>query len=221
MAASPGSSPFDLVLGVVGSDHAVGPVEDLAPVLLGHAQQLGDDEEREFGRDLLDEVGGAALAHRIDDAVGVSDDLRFQVAHDFRGEAFVDQPAVAGVHGRVHVQHHHLLLDQLLVVHVGEEGRALGRGEVLPVPVDGDAVVVAGHGPEATPGGVRLRGASRRGPRWRSWRNHSWGTPATKLRPSIRSISSRPMVVVTLSALPPFGRMGSGWSGHRPLGDNY
>ena len=81
MAASPGSAPGNLVLGVLGADHAVGPVEDHAPVLLGHAEQLGDDEEGELGRDLLDEVGRAALAHGVDDAVGVPDDLLLQVAH--------------------------------------------------------------------------------------------------------------------------------------------
>jgi hypothetical protein len=148
--------PLDLVLGVVRADHPVGPVEDLAPVLLGHPEQLGDDQQGELGRDLLDEVGRAALAHRVDDAVGVPDDLLLQIAHQLRGEALVDQTTVAGVHGRVHVEHHQLLLGQLLVVHVGEESRMLGRGEALPVPVHRDAVVVVGNGPEATPVGRRL-----------------------------------------------------------------
>ena len=147
---------LDLVLGVVRADHAVGPVEDLAPVLLGHPEQLGDDQERQLGRDLLDEVGCAALAHRVDDAVRIPDDLLLQVAHQLRGEPLVDQAAVPGVHGRVHVQHHHALLRQLIVVHVGEEGRVLGRGEALPVPVHRDAVVVVGDGPEATPVGRLL-----------------------------------------------------------------
>ena len=35
-----------LVLGIFGADHLVRPVEDHAPVLLGHAEQLGDDEQR-------------------------------------------------------------------------------------------------------------------------------------------------------------------------------
>ena len=146
----------DLVLGVFGPDHAVGPVEHHAAVLLGHAEQLGDDEERELGRDLLDEVGRAALAHRVDDAVGVPDDLLLQVAHHLGGEALVDQPAVARVHGRVHVDHHQLLLGQLVLVHLVEERGPASRGEVLPVPVDVHAVVVAGDGPEATPGGSLL-----------------------------------------------------------------
>ena len=124
----------DLVLGVVGADHAVGPVEDHAAVLLGHAEQLGDDEERELGRDLLDEVGRAALAHRVDDAVGVPDDLLLQVAHHLGGEALVDQPAVARVHGRVHVDHHQLLLGQLVVVHLVEERGRGGPRRSAPSP---------------------------------------------------------------------------------------
>ena len=143
----------DLVLGILGTDHAVRPVEDHAPVLLGDAQQLGDDEQGQLGRDLLDEVRRAALAHRVDDAVGVPDDLRLEVAHHLRGEALVDQAAVARVHGRVHVDHHQLLLGQLVVLHLGEERAPPGRGEVLPVAVDRHAVVVAGDGPEAAPGG--------------------------------------------------------------------
>ena len=109
--------------------------------------------ERQLGRDLLDEVRRAALADRVDDAVGVPDDLRLEVAHHLRGEALVDQAAIARVHGRVHVDHHQLLLGQLVVLHLGEERGPPGRGEVLPVAVDGDTVVVTGDGPEAPPGG--------------------------------------------------------------------
>ena len=156
MADSPESAPSHLVLGVLGADHAVGPVEDHAPVLLGHAEQLGDHEERELGRDLLDEVGRAALADGVDDAVGVPDDLLLEVAHHLGREALVDQAAVTRVHGRVHVDHHQLLLGQLVVVHLGEERATPGRGEVLPVAVDVDAVVVAGDGPEAAAGGALL-----------------------------------------------------------------
>ena len=147
---------LDLVLGVLGTDHAVRPLEDLAPVLLGHAEQLGDDQQWQLGRDLLDEVGRAPFAHGVDDAVGVADDLLLQVAYQFGGEALVDQAPVTGVHGRVHVQHHQLLLGQGVAVHVTEQGGAPGRGEVLPVAVHGDAVVVAGHRPEAAAGGGRV-----------------------------------------------------------------
>ena len=46
-----------LVLGVAGADHAVGPFEQLAAVLLRHAHDLGDRLEGQLGRDVLDEVG--------------------------------------------------------------------------------------------------------------------------------------------------------------------
>ncbi len=145
-----------LVLGVLRADHAVRPVEDHAAVLLGDAEELGDDEQRELGGDLLDEVGPAALAHGVDDPVRVADDLLLEVPHHFGGEALVDEPPVAGVHRRVHVDHHQLLLGQLVVVHLVEQGAPPGRGELLPVAVDVHAVVVAGDGPEPAAGGGRL-----------------------------------------------------------------
>ena len=55
------------VLGVAGADHPVGPVEQLAPVLLGHTHDLGDGLERQLGRDVLDEVGRPRLDHVVDD----------------------------------------------------------------------------------------------------------------------------------------------------------
>ena len=180
----------DLVLGVLGADHAVGPVEDHAAVLLGHAEELGDDEERELGGHLLDEVGRAPLADRVDDPVGVPDDLLFQVAHHLGGEALVDQPAVARVHGRVHVDHHELLLRQLVVVHLVEQRAPPRRGVVLPVAVDVDTVVVAGDGPEAA-AGRHLLGVPVDGRLPAQLGEPVVGTPATKLRPSMRSISSR------------------------------
>ena len=53
----------ELVLGVLGADHLVGPVEDQVPVVLGDAHQVGDDLQGQLGRDLLDEVGRPRLAH--------------------------------------------------------------------------------------------------------------------------------------------------------------
>ena len=53
----------DAVLGVVGPDHAVAPVEQLVAILLGHAHEVGDHLERELGRHVDDEVA-LALARR-------------------------------------------------------------------------------------------------------------------------------------------------------------
>ncbi len=88
---------LDLVLGVLVADHAVGPVEHLVAVVLGDAEQLGDDLERELGRDLGDEVGLAGLDHLVDDGVGGAVDALLEVAHHARGEPLVDEPPVAGV----------------------------------------------------------------------------------------------------------------------------
>ena len=46
-----------LVLGVLVADHAVGPLEHAVAVLLGDAEELGDDLEGELGREVGDEVG--------------------------------------------------------------------------------------------------------------------------------------------------------------------
>ena len=51
---------FVLVLGVVGADHLVRPVEQLAAVLLRHAHDLGDRLQRQLGGDVVDEVALAA-----------------------------------------------------------------------------------------------------------------------------------------------------------------
>jgi hypothetical protein len=144
------------VLGVVGADEAVRPVEDLEPVLLGDAEDVGDDLEGELGGDVGDEVALALLADGVDDA-------RRPVAHgvvellDHAGrEALVDEQPVPRVQRRVHVEHHLLLHGEGLVVHVGDHGPALGRGEALPVAVDLDHVGVAGEAPEAGPVGLVL-----------------------------------------------------------------
>ena len=62
-AAASCASLVGAVLGIVGADHAVRPLEDLVAVLLRHADQLGDHMQRQLGGHLRDEVdlalGGA------------------------------------------------------------------------------------------------------------------------------------------------------------------
>ena len=88
-------------------------------------------------------------AHGVQDGVGGRHHLGLEVPDHPGGEPLVDQAPVAGVHGRVHVQHHHALLAQDVLVEVVEEGGGPVGREVLVVPVDPHAVVVAGHRPEA------------------------------------------------------------------------
>ena len=66
-AASPAVVAIALELGVVDADHAVGPVEELVAVLLGHAHHLGDGLQRQLGGDVDDEVALALLDDVVDD----------------------------------------------------------------------------------------------------------------------------------------------------------
>ncbi len=108
-----------------------------------------------------DEVGAPRLDHLVDDGVGGAVDALLEVAHHAGREALVDQAPVAGVEGRVHVEHHQALLGDLVRPHLEGHGALGGGAEALVVPVDGDAVLVAGDGPESR--ARRARPASARG----------------------------------------------------------
>ena len=144
----------DAVLGVLAADHPVRPVEHVVPLVVGDAEELGDDLEGELGGDLGDEVGLALLADGVDDPVGGPVDALLEVVDHPRREPLVDEPPVAGVQRRVHVQHHQTLLGDLVVGQL-ERHRALAlRREPFEVTVDGHAVVVLRYRPEPRP--VRL-----------------------------------------------------------------
>ena len=96
------------------------------------------------------------LDHLVDDGVGGAVDALLEVAHHAGREALVDEAPVAGVQGRVHVEHHQALLGDLVLVELEGHGAPGGRAEALVVPVDGDAVLVAGDGPEAGAAGLVL-----------------------------------------------------------------
>ena len=121
-----GDLALGLVLGVLAADHAVGPVEHPVPVLVGDAEQIGDDDQGELGGDVGDEVGLPRLDHRVDDVVGGLVDVLVKLVDHPRREALVDQSPVAGVEGRVHVEHEHLLLGQVVIAQLPEE-RGLPR----------------------------------------------------------------------------------------------
>ena len=125
-------------------------------VVLGDAEQLGDDLEWELGGDVGDEVGPAFPGDLVDDGVGGAVDALLEVAHHAGREALVDEAPIAGVEGRVHVQHHQGLLLDVRFRHLEGHGAAGGRAEALVVPVDGDAVLIAGDGPEARAAGLLL-----------------------------------------------------------------
>ena len=106
MAAASGRTSLLLVLGVLGTDHAVRPLEHHVTVFVGNSEKLGYEDQGKLGRDLGHEVGPALGAHPIQDLVGGQVDALLQLLDRPRGEALVHQPPVAGVQRRVHVQHH-------------------------------------------------------------------------------------------------------------------
>ena len=146
-----------LVLGVLVAHHAVGPLEHAVAVLLGDAEELGDDLEGELGREVGDEVGLGPVSMTESMMASAERWMLSSRSRTMRGrEALVDEAPVAGVQGRVHVEHHQALLGLLVVGHLEGHGALGGRAEALVVPVDGDAVVVAGDGPEAGAAGLVL-----------------------------------------------------------------
>lgn len=75
-----------LVLRIVVAHHLVGPVEQLAAVLLWHPEQFGDRLQRQLGSHLLDEVATAGLLGLVDNSLGPLDQRLAQRLHCARGE---------------------------------------------------------------------------------------------------------------------------------------
>src|SRR2546429_8187302 len=57
----------DHVLGVLGADHAIAPLEQLVPVFLRHAEHLRDDLQWHLGRNVDHVVATSLLDHVVDD----------------------------------------------------------------------------------------------------------------------------------------------------------
>ena len=140
-------------LRVAAADGAVAPFEEERPVRIGHAEDVGDRHEREFGGHLGDEVGFADLADPVEDEVGPGPHHVIEAADHARGEARVHELAVAGV--LRWVGHHHLEPGPAAGLDVGE-GDAAGapapRTRLVRVEgagaVDLGDVLVRGHHPE-------------------------------------------------------------------------
>ena len=110
-------------LRVAAADGAVAPFEEERPVRIGHAEDVGDRHEWEFGGHLGDEVGFADLADPVEDEVGPGPHHVIEAADHARGEARVHELAVAGV--LWWVGHHHLEPGPAAGLDVGE-GDAAG-----------------------------------------------------------------------------------------------
>ena len=148
------------------------PALELREVLLGQAEQAGDDPHRELERELAHQVGLAVGREAVDLLVDDrADELGLPAGQRLLAEGVGHQVAVAPVLGVVHAEDHvpHDHADRHVVA---------GRGERLGVPQDPRAVVVAVGDPprldvECPQGGLRgrwscpwrpaCRGAWRRG----------------------------------------------------------
>ena len=134
---------------------------ELLVLLLGHAQEVGDDEQRERVGVVPDQLALAAVEELVELAVGQAPDELLVLLQPLRRELPHEQvPVVAvlrRVHGRDLVAERELvpvLLDQRVHVvaslerdrEAGERsGHRVARREGLGVAVDGARLVVAGH----------------------------------------------------------------------------
>ena len=146
-----------LELRVVEADEPVRPVEELVPVVLRNAEEVGDDVERKLGGDRGHEVGAPLGGDPIDDLRGSRADARLEAGDHPRREAGARELAELVVLRRIHVQHHQLDRRQVLLRVVLDVGAAAVRRERVRVLRDGEDVVVLGDAPEArarpAPGG--------------------------------------------------------------------
>ena len=111
---------------------------ELGVVVLGHAEQVGDDEQGERARELADELALAVGEERVELAVGEPPHELLVLLEALRRDQPHQQRAVVGVHGRVErgdlVAHRQLvavLLDELADVVAlerdGEPGERTGH----------------------------------------------------------------------------------------------
>ena len=109
------------VLRVIRADHAVGPVEDLVPVLERHAHEVSNQDQRQLGRAQRDEVALTLLYRVVDDLAADLVDALLELADHARGEAAVDEAAGAGVLRRVLVEHQQPQLVELLLRELADQ----------------------------------------------------------------------------------------------------
>ena len=84
-----------------GGHEVVGPLLELGQLVVGHAEALGDDREREQHAVLVHELDLAAADEAVDEALGHLADAGFERLHLRRRERPVHQPALALVVGRI------------------------------------------------------------------------------------------------------------------------
>ena len=108
---------------------------ELVMVLGGHAQQVGNDQERERLRVVLEEFARAAVDERVELLVGEPPHEVFVLLEALGGDELVHQPTGPGVQGWVlrgdvlaHRDRHAVFLDQLGDVVTAGAERHTGEG---------------------------------------------------------------------------------------------
>ncbi len=84
----------------------VGPAQEVGAVLGADAEGVADHDHRQVGGDVVDEVGLALLADRVEDLGAGLLDHRQALADPAGREALVDEHPPLEVGGVVHVDHH-------------------------------------------------------------------------------------------------------------------
>ena len=139
------------VVGVLVADDPVGPVEQQPAVLLGHAEHVGQRQQRQVRGHVRGEVAFAARTgeHAVADGPGVTADAVLEPGDRPRRERAAEQPPQPGVLRRVHVEHHPAHVAQRPGRgRVPDLGRAQRGGEQLWPPQHRLHLGVPEHQPE-------------------------------------------------------------------------
>src|SRR5208282_4802445 len=93
-----------LELGVAAADRLVGPSEELLPIFMRNAEQLGDDGEWNLRRYVGDKVALVAPGHFVEHLSRDALDFRLQRTHGARREMAADDRAIVAVFRWIHVE---------------------------------------------------------------------------------------------------------------------
>ena len=127
-------------------------------VIPWHAEDVGQDEQRHLGGDVLQEVDLALLADGIDNGTCMRLDGRLELTAEHLGrEGAIDDLAQFGVLRRVHVEHHPAQDRHIRWLRVAQEAGSQPGRELVGVSGDMRDLGMPEHRPEAGPAGERAR----------------------------------------------------------------
>ena len=88
-----------IAAGLIHRDHVVRPSKDLRRHVVGHAEEAGDDHDRDRFGEGGNQIGGAMRGEAVDQFVGQLFDLRTKAFDLTRQKRRIDKPAQPRVHG--------------------------------------------------------------------------------------------------------------------------